>query len=84
MPRCPGSDMRNLRVSYHPCPKCGKPVEFFSDELRMRCPHCKTMVVREDSPSCIQYCHAAKDCLGPELFKMLMGDDDQERKEEKA
>jgi DNA-directed RNA polymerase subunit RPC12/RpoP len=71
--RCPGQDMRKLTVSYHPCPKCGKPVEFFSDEMRVRCPHCKTMVHKEQSPSCIQWCKAARDCLGPELYDQIMG-----------
>ena len=70
---CPGQDMRKLTVSYHPCPKCQKPVEFFSDEIRARCPHCKTVVHKEQVPSCVQWCQAAKQCLGPELYEMIMG-----------
>jgi DNA-directed RNA polymerase subunit RPC12/RpoP len=71
--RCPGQDMRRLTVSYHPCPNCGKPVEFFSDEMRIRCPNCKTIVHKESAPSCIQWCKAARDCLGPELYDQLVG-----------
>ena len=71
--RCPGQDMRKLTVSYHPCPKCGKPVEFFSDEMRIRCPHCKTMVHKDQAPSCIQWCKAARDCLGPDLYDQIVG-----------
>ena len=73
MSRCPGQDFRKLSISYHPCPVCAKPVEFFSDEMRVRCPHCKTMVVREETPSCIQWCQAARQCLGPELYDALIG-----------
>lgn len=78
MAKCPGQDMRNLTVSYHPCPKCKKPVEFFSDEMRIRCPHCKTMVYKDQVPTCIQWCKGAKDCLGPDLYKRLMGEEDKE------
>jgi DNA-directed RNA polymerase subunit RPC12/RpoP len=76
---CPGKDMRKLTVSYHPCPECGKPVEFFSDEMRIRCPNCKTMVYKERAPNCIQWCQAAKDCLGPDLYKRLMGEEHEDK-----
>lgn len=76
---CPGQDSRKLTVSYHPCPTCKKPVEFFSDEMRVRCQGCKTMVNKDQVPSCIQWCKAAKDCLGPELFKHLTGSFEEEQ-----
>ena len=82
MTRCPGQDMRKLTVSYHPCPNCQKPVEFFSDEMRVRCQHCKTLVHKDQVPNCIQWCQAAKDCLGPELYERLLGqgrEDDREK-----
>lgn len=72
MSRCPGQDMRKLTVSYHPCPTCKKPVEFFSDEMRVRCPHCKTVVVKDQVPTCIQWCKSARDCLGPELYDSII------------
>ncbi len=74
MSHCPGQDFRKLTVSYHPCPTCQKPVEFFSDELRVRCPNCKTVVHVEQTPSCVQWCQAARDCLGPELYDSIIGD----------
>jgi DNA-directed RNA polymerase subunit RPC12/RpoP len=80
MPKCPGQDSRKLTVSYHPCPECSKPVEFFSDEMRIRCPHCKTMVYKDQVPNCIQWCQAAKDCLGPDLYKRLMGEECEDAK----
>jgi DNA-directed RNA polymerase subunit RPC12/RpoP len=73
MSRCPGQDSRKLTVSYHPCPECGKPVEFFSDEMRVRCQNCKTLVHKEQVPNCIQWCQAARDCLGPDLYNRLLG-----------
>lgn len=73
MGQCPGQDSRKLTISYHPCSNCQKPVEFFSDEVRVRCPHCKTIVVKEQMPSCVQWCQAARQCLGPELYEMIMG-----------
>ena len=73
MSRCPGQDGRKLSISYHPCPQCQKPVEFFSDEIRLRCPHCKAMVVKAETPNCIQWCQAARECLGAELYDQIMG-----------
>ena len=70
--KCPGQYFRKLTISYHACPTCMKPVEFFSDEMRVRCSHCKTMVVKDASPSCIQWCKAARNCLGPELYDSLI------------
>lgn len=84
MVRCPGQDMRNLTVSYHPCPGCHKPVEFFSDELRVRCPQCKSWVYVDQTPTCIQWCKAARDCLGPEMYDRLMGKDTHEEGAEMA
>lgn len=84
MPRCPGQDLRNLTVSYHPCPKCNKPVEFFSDELRVRCPHCKTMVYKKQAPTCIQWCKAARECIGAEMYDMIMGRMKENESEQKT
>lgn len=73
MSRCPGQDTRKLTISIHPCPNCQRPVEMFSDEMRVRCPHCKTVVHKDRAPSCIQWCQAARECLGPEIYDRLMG-----------
>ena len=72
MPKCPGQDSRKLTISYHPCPECKKPVEFFSDEVRLRCPNCKTMVYLEQTPSCIQWCKAARECIGAEVYDTII------------
>ncbi|MHC4661401.1 MAG: phosphohydrolase [Planctomycetota bacterium] len=70
--KCPGQDTRKLTVSYHPCPTCGKLVEFFSDELMVKCPACKTEVSKDQAPSCIQWCKAARSCIGPKKYDEIM------------
>ena len=45
------------------CPSCGREVELFDDEPRVRC-RCGQWVFRKALPSCVQWCAAAKLCLG--------------------
>ena len=71
--RCPGQENRNLAVSILPCPKCGAEVEIFSDETRVRCQKCGERVCRESTPSCYQWCKSARDCLGEEKWRTLVG-----------
>ncbi len=77
--RCPGQDARNLSVSLHPCPECGYAVEIFSDEMRRRCPKCGAIVLKEEAPSCVAWCSSARQCLGEERWRELMGPDEPER-----
>lgn len=70
--KCPGQDFRNLKASLHKCPECGEEVEIFSDELRRKCLSCGNMVYKERVPSCIEWCKAAKQCLGEERWKKMM------------
>ncbi len=53
------------------CSKCGAEVEIFSDELRVRCYKCKEFVYKEMTPSCIDWCGSAKECLGAERWNAL-------------
>ncbi|MFH1897182.1 MAG: phosphohydrolase [Candidatus Desantisbacteria bacterium] len=69
---CPGQDSRWLTAALYKCPQCGYMVEMFSDELKGRCPKCKTMVYKENAPSCIQWCKSAKECLGEARFNEMM------------
>ena len=73
--RCPGQDMRNLRVSLHKCPNCGAEVEIFSDEMKAKCHKCGAKVFWEKIPSCIEWCASARQCLGEERWKQLKGED---------
>jgi NADH pyrophosphatase NudC (nudix superfamily) len=70
--KCPGQDFRNLKVSLCKCPECGKEVEIFSDELRVKCRSCGAMVYPDRVPSCIEWCKNAKKCLGEEKWKNVM------------
>ncbi len=55
----------------------------FSDEIRARCSACKQYVSREEVPSCIQWCAKARECIGDERWKSLMGEEvDRERQDE--
>ena len=71
--RCPGQDMRNLRSALYKCPNCGNEVEMFSDELRIRCRKCRQFVYKDNTPSCIDWCPSAKQCLGEERWNALRG-----------
>ncbi len=82
--KCPGQDSRNLRVSLHKCPNCGGEVEIFSDETRVKCQKCGTMVFKERMPSCIEWCASARQCLGEERWKALVGDVRAEKPEVKT
>lgn len=70
---CPGQDSRFLTTSLHKCPECGHEVEMFSDEQSVRCPQCRTRVTRESSPSCIQWCSKARECIGEDRWRALFG-----------
>ena len=76
MMRCPGQDTRNLRAEIHPCPKCGYGVEIFSDESKVKCYQCGEIVYREKTPSCVEWCSAARQCLGEERWRQLKGEID--------
>ena len=72
MSKCPGQASRNLSVTNHPCPKCGYKVEFFSDELLRVCPRCRARVSQEQLPSCVEWCQAARECIGPQRYDEMM------------
>ena len=79
--KCPGQDNSKLRVELYKCPKCGAEVEIFSDEARIKCQKCGTMVFREKTPSCIEWCSSARQCLGEERWQRLMGKDEANSKQ---
>lgn len=69
--KCPGQDMRKLRVELYKCPNCGGEVEIFSDELKVKCQKCGHKVYKERIPSCIEWCASARQCLGEARWKEL-------------
>jgi hypothetical protein len=62
--KCPGRmTIRNLDSIVAPCPKCGRLVELFTDEVKRRC-RCGHLLLRESLPRCADWCPAAAQCLG--------------------
>ena len=68
---CPGQDRRHLTVGLYKCPNCRAEVEIFSNETRVKCFKCGTTVHKEKLPSCIEWCAAARDCLGEQRWRAL-------------
>lgn len=69
---CPG--MERMRVAFPdeiPC-ACGEKVEMWPDEAEASCPKCGKMVKRKTAPSCIEWCEAARECVGGELYDRYM------------
>ncbi|MFQ5680739.1 MAG: phosphohydrolase [Candidatus Omnitrophota bacterium] len=67
---CPGFG-KNLEVIIIKCPQCQEEVEFFSDDIRRRCPNCHREISRDKAPSCVDWCKSARQCLGERLWKDL-------------
>jgi len=72
-PKCPGQDDRYVKAEIHKCPQCGYKVEIFSDEVKTKCPQCKNLVYRQKLHSCIDWCKAARECIGEDKWKQLRG-----------
>ena len=71
---CPGSKtLREPMPEDYPCQQCGyKEVEIWTHELKGTCPKCGAPVFKERTPSCIDWCQHAKECVGEETFDRLM------------
>ncbi|MBU3959051.1 MAG: phosphohydrolase [Candidatus Omnitrophica bacterium] len=71
--KCPGQDDRKVQAETLKCAKCGYKVEIFSDEIKVKCPKCKELVCKERLPSCVDWCKAARECIGEERWRQLKG-----------
>ncbi len=75
MIECPGaSNIKAPTIETIKCEKCGEDVEIFTDETETKCTGCGTKVTRVANLACIQWCEAAKECIGEEKYKELMSD----------
>ena len=67
MMRCPGQDPRFWRpqdIFEAACPHCGMSVEFWKDELRVKCPRCRRVIANPKLDlGCAQWCLHARQCL---------------------
>jgi len=77
--KCPGQDTRFWKpndVYNVKCPKCGKPVEFFKDDIRRRCKKCGHMFINPKlNLGCARWCQYADQCvgvLGKQEFKEII------------
>ncbi|MCX6339968.1 MAG: phosphohydrolase [Candidatus Aureabacteria bacterium] len=67
--KCPGAE--KIRASFPdevPC-ACGMKVEMWPDDAEVRCPGCGGSVGREAPPACIEWCTAARECVGESLYE---------------
>ncbi len=72
---CPGaSAIKAPTIETLKCSKCGEEVEMFTDETSTKCDGCGTEVTRAADLACIEWCEAAKECVGEEKYNELMGD----------
>ena len=71
--KCPGQDSRKANAENITCADCGYVAEIFSDEIKVACPRCKNLICKERLPSCVDWCKAARECVGEEKFKQLKG-----------
>lgn len=73
---CPGARMiRDAIPEDVACPHCGAEVEIWTDEVMARCPQCRGLVTRDVGPSCLDWCAHAVECVGPETYRRLKGED---------
>jgi predicted amidophosphoribosyltransferase len=70
---CPGSkEIRNPYPEDLICIFCGAKNEIWSDEPDTNCKNCGKTITRDIASSCIQWCPAAKECVGAEKYERLM------------
>ena len=71
--KCPGSSsFKQPKPEDLSCPYCGAEVEVWSDEVEVVCKKCKNKIIREQAPSCIEWCKSAKECIGEELYNKFL------------
>lgn len=79
---CPGSKLiRQPKPEMFDCPSCGAEVEIWTDELKGTCPKCKTVVMRYQDQSCLEWCKLARNCVGELAYSNFMKNRNQTIKE---
>ncbi len=70
---CPGSkEIRNPYPTEIRCFWCDAPNEIWSDEAEMSCKSCGKTISRDMGFTCLQWCPAARECVGAEKYDRLM------------
>jgi len=69
--KCPGQDTRKRSAENIRCRACGYIAEIFSDEVKLKCPKCGNLIYKGRLPSCVDYCKAARECIGEKRWSEL-------------
>lgn len=69
---CPGS--KRIKTPFPEEIKCvcGEVGEIWSDETSTICKHCKREITRDTLPACLDWCSAAKECVGDVKYKKYL------------
>lgn len=66
--KCPGMDPANFKpadIKQNGCVSCGYVLEFWKDDVKVKCPSCKQVNFNPNlGSSCITWCKMAADCVG--------------------
>jgi len=66
--RCPGMSPAFFKLSdikLRRCIHCGKELEFWKDDIKLKCPKCKQVNFNPDiGKTCLVWCKKADECLG--------------------
>jgi predicted RNA-binding Zn-ribbon protein involved in translation (DUF1610 family) len=72
---CPGSRLIRQPVPEDiACIHCGAEVEIWSFEAVTRCPACGGVVCRVQGATCLDWCAAARACVGEEAYTRIMAE----------
>lgn len=81
---CPGAKFfKNPQPIFKNCPNCGYEVEIWTDEIKAACPKCKKTVFREASPTCLDWCKFAKQCVGEDALSRYQKQKEEGKKKPK-
>jgi putative nucleotidyltransferase with HDIG domain len=73
--RCPGQDQRYWKpedIFEVQCSGCGKTIEFFKDEPKLKCRKCGQIIVNPKIDlGCAEWCQYAEQCMGVDTVKNL-------------
>ena len=70
---CPGaSRIKEPVPEFFSCPKCGAEVEIWTNEYSRKCNNCGHEVLKDEVPTCIEWCDFGKECVGEEAYNRYM------------
>lgn len=69
---CPGSKRIKSPFPEELKCVCGKVVEIWSDEATTICKYCKRKISRDMLPTCLDWCAAAKECVGEKKYNKYL------------